>query len=203
MIWCYLLAGGRSSRFGSDKAAADWDGRTFLQAGCDTFRAMACADRVAVVVSPASPVPAVDCDGVVRDRSDASHRHPLLGLVAAIRHAADVQASTAVVAAVDQPFLQPAWLEALIDAAQEHSSAAYRGAFWQPFPVAVNGAVLSDVADELDRMLDTEDRDQLSIQRCYRELRVHSLPLPEGWPTEGGSVNTPAERDAMRRRKGD
>lgn len=80
MILGAVLAGGRSSRFGSDKALAELDGQTLLARAVDTLSAW--CDHVVVVgreTAPAQTIP------------DWPHADmgPLGGLAAALRLAAD------------------------------------------------------------------------------------------------------------------
>jgi molybdenum cofactor guanylyltransferase len=80
MILGAVLAGGRSSRFGSDKALAELDGHTLLARAVDTLSGW--CDHVVVVGRETAPAPTIP---------DWPHADmgPLGGLAAALRLAAD------------------------------------------------------------------------------------------------------------------
>jgi molybdopterin-guanine dinucleotide biosynthesis protein A len=80
MILGAVLAGGRSSRFGSDKAMAEVDGHTLLAHSVDTLARW--CDHVVVVGRETAPAPTIP---------DWPHAGmgPLGGLAAALRLAAD------------------------------------------------------------------------------------------------------------------
>ena len=99
-----VLAGGRSTRFGSDKASALLRGRPLLEWVVDAV-ASAC-ERVVVVKARGQVLPAVDCPVpwvVVEDIYEA--QGPLAGLVAGF---ARVSTPLAFATSCDSPLLVPA-----------------------------------------------------------------------------------------------
>lgn len=108
-----VLAGGTSSRFGSDKLAAELRGRPVLEHALRA--AAAIASPIVLVVGPDDPVPSLPPDlgaDVVLARDAVAHQGPLAGLaagLAALPHGGDV----AIVVAGDMPTLVPAVLELL------------------------------------------------------------------------------------------
>jgi molybdopterin-guanine dinucleotide biosynthesis protein A len=80
MILGAVLAGGRSSRFGSDKALAEFDGHTLLARAVDTLAGW--CEYVIVVGRAQAPAPTLP---------DWPHADmgPLGGIAAALRYAAD------------------------------------------------------------------------------------------------------------------
>jgi molybdopterin-guanine dinucleotide biosynthesis protein A len=80
MILGAVLAGGQSSRFGSDKALAELDGRTLLARAVEALQAQ--CDAVVVVGREDAPVPTLP------DRPRPG-MGPLGGIAAALHHAAD------------------------------------------------------------------------------------------------------------------
>lgn len=80
-IVAVVLAGGASSRFGSDKLAASLDGRPLLHHALEAVGAV--VDRIVVVIAPEAPVPSIP-DGlasrVVVARDTAAHAGPLAGM---------------------------------------------------------------------------------------------------------------------------
>ena len=102
-----VLAGGRGSRLGGAKATAELGGRPLIAyplaalaaAGLDPF----------VVAKPGVELPALKAEVIVEP---AEPVHPLVGIVAGLRHAG----RPVVVLGCDFPFVPPALLRALADA---------------------------------------------------------------------------------------
>lgn len=93
-----VLAGGASSRFGSDKLAARYDGRPLLHHALGAVGAV--ADRIVVVIAPEAPLPPVPevlAGRVVFARDAAALGGPLAGMAAGL--AAIVEG----IAALDAP----------------------------------------------------------------------------------------------------
>lgn len=84
-IVAIVLAGGASSRFGSDKLAATLGGRPLLHHALEAVGSV--VDRIVVVIAPEAPIPSVP-DGlasrVVIARDVAAHGGPLAGLAAGL-----------------------------------------------------------------------------------------------------------------------
>jgi molybdopterin-guanine dinucleotide biosynthesis protein A len=115
-----VLAGGRSSRFGSDKLAARIDGVTILERAVRTLAGL--SDDVIVVIGPSSPEPELPGDlphRFVRDR-EAFHG-PLAGVAAGL---AAVGADVVVVVAGDMPFVQLDVVRAMLQVAAERRAEA-------------------------------------------------------------------------------
>jgi len=109
-----VLAGGGSTRFGSDKLLVPYRGSPLLHRAI--ARVGEVSDDVIVVMSPAAAEPAMPPGArVVRDSSEGEG--PLAGLHAGLLAA--VRSDLAVVAAGDMPDLQPPVLRAMLLALQE------------------------------------------------------------------------------------
>jgi molybdopterin-guanine dinucleotide biosynthesis protein A len=107
MILGVVLAGGRSSRFGSDKALAELGGQTLLARAVD--RLSGWTDHVVVVGREAAPAPTLP-------DWPAPGLGPLGGLAAALRHARNQGYDTVLSCGVDAALL-PENLPELLDPA--------------------------------------------------------------------------------------
>lgn len=97
-----ILAGGRSSRFGSDKLAAHIDGLSLLERSVVGLGSI--ATEVVVVVAPGDPRSSVTSEPSVRIVHDPElHGGPLVGLLAGLEA---VTEPIALIAAGDMPSLQ-------------------------------------------------------------------------------------------------
>ena len=109
-----VLAGGRSTRFGSDKLLVPYRGSPLLNHAIT--RVGEVSDDVIVVMSPTAADPGLPSGArVVRDSSEGEG--PLAGLHAGLLAA--VRSDLAVVVGGDMPDLQPGVLRALIEALQD------------------------------------------------------------------------------------
>ncbi len=173
----YLLAGGRSSRFGSDKARALVDGVPLLVA---VARSLAGAAPVTVV----GREPGGYADLGLRTIADAEQgRGPLAGLEAAL---ADRGAGWLLLAACDTLGLRLEWLELLHAARGAHRAVAFRGRHWEPLPALYHTELLAPVRARLAG----EER----ARSLHALLAEHAapVPLPEGWSAVR-SINTRAD----------
>ncbi len=142
-IVAIVLAGGASSRFGSDKLAASLDGRPLLHHALEAVGGV--ADRIIVVIGPGAPSPSVPQElaaRVVFARDAATHGGPLAGLAAGLAAAVtlmgDEPPRIALVVGGDMPALVPAVLRLLVDRlAAEPALAAMTLAAPRPAPLPV------------------------------------------------------------------
>jgi molybdenum cofactor guanylyltransferase len=108
-----VLAGGRSSRMGSPKAALEWHGSTLL------WRTVAIIGRatdgpVVVVRAPGQELPALPPDTeVVEDPAEG--QGPVQGIAAGLAALAD-RVPVAFVSSTDMPFLHPAFVRMVVRA---------------------------------------------------------------------------------------
>lgn len=111
-VTAIVLAGGRSTRFGRDKLAADVDGERLLHRAIRAAGEV--ADDLVVVLAPDSPVPPLPSVRlpVVVARDLLAGRGPLGGLVAGL---AVARHPVALLVGGDQPWLVPAVLRLLVD----------------------------------------------------------------------------------------
>ncbi len=184
-----LLAGGRSSRMGSDKASLMLAGQTLLQ------RTMAVLSEVAaeivIVHAPGQRLPAHESavsTTVIEDPVEGEG--PLIGIAAGLRHA---PSETATVVAVDMPFLQPSLLRLLAGRATTGRRIVVPMHLDRPQPLC--SVFRRDALETIDRRIEDGER---RIMAVADDLGAERL-APEGWSAadpDGRSfdnVNTPEE----------
>jgi molybdopterin-guanine dinucleotide biosynthesis protein A len=112
-VTAIVLAGGRSSRFGADKLAAELAGRPLLHHALGAVAEV--AESIILVTAPASD-PWLPAELAARIRvvhDPEAFGGPLVGLTAAL---AAVETSTAIVVGGDMPRMVPAVLRRLVEA---------------------------------------------------------------------------------------
>ena len=131
-----ILAGGRSTRFGSDKALAEWDGQTLLDHAVAALRGQ-CAAVIVVGrdLAPAPVVPDRPCGGM----------GPLAGLNGALHHAAAHGYDVVLSVPVDGLGL-PDDLVAELSPAPAHSDASPVIGLWPAAAAGVCDALLAEAA---------------------------------------------------------
>lgn len=129
-----VLAGGRSSRFGSDKAAAMLDGRTLAEHAATTLARY--ADAV-VIVGP-DGLPDLPRPGL----------GPLGGIAAALDHAAERGIRCVVTIGCDMPVLPACLMEALLRRAPAFCDDAPVFGHW---PAALGAHLLGHIETAPDR----------------------------------------------------
>ncbi|HLF78397.1 MAG TPA: molybdenum cofactor guanylyltransferase [Dehalococcoidia bacterium] len=105
-----ILAGGKSTRFGRDKAGEDLLGRSLLQRALDAFEGL--VDEYVIVRAVGQALPAVTAGGIVTTVEDLyPESGPLGGIYTGL---SVMQAPIAAVVACDMPLLRPALLQELL-----------------------------------------------------------------------------------------
>src|SRR5271166_5293473 len=128
-----VLAGGRSSRMGTPKAALEWHGSTLLRRTVGII-SRATDGPVVVVRAPGQALPALPADvEVVADPREGLG--PIQGLAAGLA-AIDGRAEFAFVASTDMPFLHPAFIRRVLRAMQEGAGVGLPIARGYPQPLA-------------------------------------------------------------------
>ena len=114
-----VLAGGRSSRMGTPKAALEWHGSTLLRRTVGII-ARATDGPVVVVRAPGQELPALPPEtDVVDDPQEGLG--PVQGLAAGLA-ALTGRAEVAFVSSTDMPFLHPAFVRRVLRAVQEEGA---------------------------------------------------------------------------------
>ena len=184
----YILAGGQSSRFGSDKARAELAGERLIV-------------RVRRMLQPHASGITVVADAVDKYadlglRTIADVRRgagPLAGLHAALNDL-PVGRGWLLLCPCDAVVIKPGWIQQLINARDERAQAvAFRDRVnrWQPMPALYATGALPRVDQNL-----ADDR--LSMQELLGGMRTTALTLPADWPTDW-QVNRPADLAAHRK----
>jgi len=191
-LTAFILAGGRSTRMGTDKAFVDYGGRTLLARALDLARSVASDARIVGSKEKfAAFAPVVE--DVIRDCG------PLGGIHAALRASS---AELNLVLAVDVPFVSRAFLQYLIAQARGAPDVAVvvpRGdEGWQPL-CAIYRREFAGVAELALRA------GQYKITRLFDEVRTRVIDREEleyagVSPAIFRNLNTPEELEAEKRR---
>ena len=168
-----VLAGGRSTRMGRPKASLEWHGSTLLHRVTGIV-ARAVDGPVVVVRAPAQELPSLPPGvRVVEDAHEG--RGPLEGLAAGLTALAG-DAELAYVSSTDVPLLHPAFVAAVLAAAERDDvdvALPVAQGFKQPLAAAYRTSLLADVEELIvsDRM-----RPAFLFERCrVRELDESDL----------------------------
>ncbi|OYX47727.1 MAG: molybdenum cofactor guanylyltransferase [Sphingomonadales bacterium 32-64-22] len=170
MILGAVLAGGMSTRFGSDKALAVLDGRTLLERAVEAL-AHICAKVVIVgrTDGPAECVPDAPRPGM----------GPLGGVAGALNHARDQQFASVLTTSVDSVGLPENLLELLSPAS----------AYLEKQPVIGHWNI--DAASIAERILQSEGRhSMIAFAKAANARGVQSASTP-------ANINTPADLAAL------
>lgn len=184
----YILAGGRSSRFGSDKARAMLDGEALIRRVA--FGLWPTAERVVVVADEADRYADLGLHTLGDDRP---MHGPLAGLHRALAHRVESSGpGWVVLSSCDLLQPRPSWVRPLIDAASDLSATAYVDASgrWQPLPGVYHTAILPAVTEALDGP-------SRSLWRVLESVAAQRVALPEG-VDRVPQANTPEQLAAAR-----
>jgi molybdopterin-guanine dinucleotide biosynthesis protein A len=198
-----VLAGGRSSRMGTSKAALEWHGSTLL------WRTVAIISRVTdgpaiVVRAVGQPLPALPPNVEVVD-DPREGLGPVQGLAAGLR-AIVGRAEMAFVSSTDLPFLHPAFVRRVCRAVEEGADVGLPVARGYPQPLAAAyRATLAPVAERL--VAEQRLRPAFLFEKCtvarLDENALRADPVLAALDPDLDSlvnVNEPAEYQAARAR---
>ena len=183
----YVLAGGRSRRFGSDKALAEIGGEPLLLRVARLAAPLAA--EVTVVADRTDRYPTL---GLPTIADEVPERGPLGGLLTAL--GALGARDWALVLTCDLLVLKPAWVDTLATAARGHHAAAFRGDRWQPFPGLYHRSLLGAARGAVER-------DELAVSHWLEAVGAVGVPIPADWP-ELVQANTRQQLEQYRRRGG-
>ena len=171
----YILAGGRSSRFGHDKAMARLAGVPLLSR-VGTLAAPF-ASRITVVAEHAGAYEAL---GLRTIADEVPGRGPLGGLLTAL---GDAREGWTLVLPCDLWLLRSDWIAGLLAARRPGSQAVvFRGERWEPWPGLYHASMREVVAA-------AEAASELTVWWLYSRVQTEAVPLPCDWP-EPAQINT-------------
>lgn len=147
-----VLAGGRSSRMGTPKAALEWHGSTLLRR-ITGLVGRAVDGPVVVVRAPGQELPALP-DGVEVVEDAREGRGPLQGLAAGLAAVRD-RAPVAYASSTDVPLLHPRFVRRVLDALDDDTDVVLPHVGGHPQPLAA--AYRTALADTVERLI-AEDR---------------------------------------------
>ncbi len=184
---CYILAGGRNRRFGSDKARAAIDHQPLITHQLSQLRGL--VEPVTVVAEWAEKY----ADLQLRTIADARpHEGPLVGLATAIDdRVRQLGAGWLLLTSCDRVITKPVWVQHLFDhIAGEHQAIAYRdGDRWEPllalYHTSVGGAI-----EAVGRS------GKASLQRLLDAVDALALEKDADWP-ELTQANTPQQLESL------
>jgi molybdopterin-guanine dinucleotide biosynthesis protein A len=163
-----VLAGGRSTRMGTPKAALDWHGSTLVRRAA-AIVARAVDGPVVVVRAADQELPALPAAVEVADDAREG-RGPLEGLAAGLAAVGD-RAHVVYVSGVDAPLLHPAFVRRVLALLGPDADVALPRAHGFPQPLAA--AYRTTVATPLRALL--REDGQLSTGALLRRCRVAEL----------------------------
>lgn len=174
----YILAGGRSSRFGSDKARALVHGRSLI-----LHVAEALAPRASSLTVVADVEDKYDDLGLRTIADRAPRLGPLAGLEAALLDGDE--AGWLLLCSCDWVGLRPEWVDLLLHAREEGASraVAFKGPVWEPLLALYHRSLGAEVASRL-----AEGR--LAPWRLLEDISARALSLPPDWE-QARQVNRP------------
>lgn len=168
----FVLAGGKSARFGSDKARAVWRGKALL---------VHVAERLGPVASELTVI--AECAGNYEDLGlrTIGDREPGLGPVGGLVTALLQGHERFVLAACDFAEVEAAWVATLLAADRAGATAtAFRDDRWQPMPGVYHARIGAFVEGAA------------SMQAVLTRAGATAVACPAGWPVRAG-FNTPGE----------
>jgi molybdenum cofactor guanylyltransferase len=198
-----VLAGGRSSRMGTPKAALEWHGSTLLRRVTGIV-ARGAGGPVVVVRAPGQPLPALPPTiEVVEDAREG--RGPLQGLAAGLA-ALDGRAQVAYVSSTDAPLLHPSFVQRVLGAIGDDVDVVLprAGGFLHPLAAAYR-TTLRPLVERLlaeDRLRPAFLFDECRVLRLDEQELLADAALAAADPALDSvlNLNTPADYEAARAR---
>ena len=198
-----VLAGGRSSRMGTPKAALEWHGSTLLRRTVGVITRVV-DGPVVVVRAPGQDLPSLPASTeVVADTREG--KGPVQGIAAGLAALAG-RAEVAFVSSTDMPFLHPAFVRRVLAAVRDGTDVGLPVARGYPQPLAASYRV--QLAQIAERLVEQERlRPSFLFDECVvdlmDEVALRSDPVLAAFDPELESVlnvNEPADYAVARER---
>lgn len=190
MIVGLILAGGRSSRFGREKALADLDGRPFI---AHVLEVLACGcEQIAISVRADSLAAAFAAEHALPCLSDAAGDPdgPLAGVKAGLIWAAAVGADVLATAPCDTPFLPRDMVQVLAEA--RGAAVARTSDGLQPLCALWPVGALAEVTAALS------SGDHPTIKQVQKQLKAMEIGFEDASLFD--NLNTPADYQSAENR---
>lgn len=179
MLPIYILSGGKSSRFGSDKARAELNGETLLKRIVRILQP--CAESFTAVADVADKYADLGVRTIADTRAGLG---PMGGLLAALKDRREM--GWLLLCSCDMVALDCAWVETLAAARSSDALAvAFQGDRVEPLFALYHSQLIGKVEQ-------CADAGELSPSRLILDVPAVLLPLPSNWP-EFAYVNTREE----------
>lgn len=183
-----VLAGGKSSRMGIDKATLELSGEPLLLRARNILLMAGCS-RVLLSGAPRPNWP----DEPIKDLVPESG--PVGGIVSALLTISgnSIVPLTVVFVPVDTPLLSPELIQQMLPDIQEHDGCSIEDT---PLPVAlrITNAVLNQCSATLPNLLEGKSQ---SIKRFLQPLHLSQLSQTEAIKQQLTNVNTPVEWEGL------
>ncbi|MCZ6767329.1 MAG: molybdenum cofactor guanylyltransferase [bacterium] len=175
----YILAGGKSRRYGSDKARADADGVSMIVRVADALKPF--ARSVTVVAAKSGEYDDLDLRTIGDITPD---KGPMGGLLTALED--DGAAGWIFLSACDWQGIRSRWVERLLSGRRAgRGVVAFQSDRYDPLLAAYHGSILSVVAEHIERH-------RLEMQELLSSVNTHGIPHPADWH-RAVNVNRPDE----------
>jgi FdhD protein len=177
-----LIAGGRSTRFGSDKAFLDWKGKPLFAEQLRKLAALG-PDRLWLSTNAEQPFPEI-LEGVERVLDDSPDLGPIGGLKAVLEKS---EVDFVLVLGVDLPMMEGGFLESLL--AEKCGVVPRSSRFWEPLAAVYPR---EDMRKLIDRSIASGNRKLQVIMNEAKELGfIRELPVTGRTSRFFANLNTP------------
>ncbi|QQE09983.1 molybdenum cofactor guanylyltransferase [Planctomycetota bacterium] len=168
----FILAGGLSSRFGSDKARIQIQDKNILQIITSTFSPY--ISSTTVIADKPDKYSDLKLQTIID--SKPGYRGPLAGLLTAAEHTSKKNDHCwFMLTSCDTINISPKWIKQLLAMrSSTYQAIVFRDDRYQPFP----GIYHSNIAKPASETLNTK---QASMQNFLANINIKTLPVPKNW----------------------
>ena len=164
----YILAGGKNSRFGSDKARFMLRSKPLLEHAAESVRQVAAT--ITVVADIADKYQDLGYQTIADFQPGLG---PMGGIFTALCHHTSDDFILCI--SCDRIGIEPEWLKQLTQARQPNTKAiVFRGEKWEPFPALYHTSLKEEFQTALSK-------NQLATWKIFEQTRVLALSLPSNW----------------------